>query len=125
MIDCNKLTRDESGYCSEHINVSKNKERERYKVYNNHQRDSELHSFYKTKEWKVTREFVLARDNYLCQRCKDNKTFTEANFVHHIKELRDFKELALDVNNLISLCQSCHSIVHKSNKSNKYIYIKK
>lgn len=32
--------------------------------------------------------------------------------VHHIKPLRDAPELALDLANLVSLCDACHDEAH-------------
>ena len=36
----------------------------------------------------------------------------KAYTVHHIKELRDFPELRLDNDNLISVCHECHDEIH-------------
>lgn len=44
--------------------------------------------------------------------CKKRGLFRKATIVHHIKHLKDRPDLALDENNLISLCGSCHDIVH-------------
>ncbi|MDP5274341.1 HNH endonuclease signature motif containing protein [Chengkuizengella axinellae] len=58
------------------------------------------------------RLFVLQRDSYLCQRCLRMDRLTQANIVHHIKELEDYPELALDPNNLESVCATCHNQLH-------------
>lgn len=47
--------------------------------------------------------------------------------VHHIKELKDHPELALDDDNLISLCHKCHDRVHgrDAGSLSRYRYTKK
>lgn len=92
----------------------------------------EYELLYHTRTWKRKREDILKRDHYECQRClgrfgKVAKTkITKANTVHHIKELEVFPHLALEDDNLISLCHDCHDIIHgrtpfKINKKKKRI----
>lgn len=64
--------------------------------------------FYHTSAWRRIRVQALQRDHYLCQACLKNNRFTKATEVHHIKELEDHPELALDLDNLQSLCWDCH-----------------
>jgi 5-methylcytosine-specific restriction enzyme A len=82
--------------------------------------------FYDSEEWKLIREEVKKRDNYECQECKRNGYVTiDTNeysekakrkkiqlVVHHIKELEDHPELALDMDNLETLCVNCHNRIH-------------
>jgi 5-methylcytosine-specific restriction protein A len=76
--------------------------------------------FYVTKAWKLKRLERLARDNYLCQRCKKRNLLTPATMVHHIKPLEDYPELALEIDNLISLCNNCHEqITNRRTKSKR------
>ena len=63
--------------------------------------------FYKTPQWKMARKLALQRDRYLCQ-LKYPGCSRVANTVHHIKELEDFPELALELSNLQSCCFHCH-----------------
>ena len=42
----------------------------------------------------------------------DGRTSGRADEVHHIKELREYPELALDDDNLVSLCAKCHNMRH-------------
>ncbi len=86
------------------------------------QEDSDL--FYKTGEWDYIRQLALERDHHECQMCKaegrvhvdskkvegERKT-VELN-VHHIKELEDRPDLALDLDNLVTLCVEHHNEVH-------------
>ena len=64
--------------------------------------------FYHTPAWRRIRVMALQRDHYLCTACLKKHRFTKATEVHHIKPLEDFPELALDLDNLTSLCWQCH-----------------
>lgn len=68
--------------------------------------------FYKSRVWQQLREEILKRDNYLCQRCLQQGKVTPADAVHHIKSIETHPELALDPNNLIGSCHSCHNKEH-------------
>lgn len=83
-----------------------------HKHYDKYKRDKEARSFYKSKAWAKCRVLALQRDNHLCQECFRNKKINNADLVHHIKELRDYPDLALDIDNLESLCNSCHNKEH-------------
>ena len=77
--------------------------------------------FYKSGIWRSKRQQILKRDNFECQRCKDQGKFSPAEIVHHIKHLREYPELALDDENLLSVCGACHNILHpeKNFKANQ------
>jgi len=79
-----------------------------------------LNPFYTTTKWKKKRASVLKRDGYLCQDCLRYGRRTEATEVHHIDFLENAPEKALDSDNLISLCRTCHNKRHpeKAIKSN-------
>ena len=66
--------------------------------------------FYHTTAWRRLRRAALSRDHYVCQACLRNGTRPPhtATEVHHKKPLEDFPELALDLDNLESLCWQCH-----------------
>ena len=72
-----------------------------------------LKEFYQSKAWKSVREIALKRDNYICQKCK----IRPAELVHHKIHLNPQNvydnSIALDLNNLISVCASCHAELHK------------
>ena len=71
--------------------------------------------FYATAAWQRLRGAALLRDHYLCCRCKKRP----ANTVHHIKPRDEYPELALDLDNLESLCARCHNQEHPE-KGAKY-----
>ncbi len=82
--------------------------------------------FYDSQDWKQLREVVKKRDNYECQECKrsgnvtvDTNEYSESAqrkkivlVVDHIKELEDYPELALEIENLETLCVKCHNVKH-------------
>ncbi|KUP32855.1 HNH endonuclease [Bacillus halotolerans] len=103
---CKALTRD--GYCLDHSNV----QHEETKHYNKHSRNKTITSFYKSTDWKRTRQLALIRDNYLCQHCLKDHCFTPADMVHHIVEVKEEWAKRLDLDNLVSLCNACHNKVH-------------
>jgi 5-methylcytosine-specific restriction enzyme A len=83
-----------------------------HRHYDKYKRNKEARTFYKSTAWKKCRQVVLERDNFLCQECLKNNRVTPADMVHHIVELLDDWNKALDIDNLSSLCNSCHNKVH-------------
>lgn len=71
--------------------------------------DLKKQGFYHKTAWRKLRQLALQRDHYICQNClkKENK-ITRATEVHHIRSIADYPELALDLDNLTSLCWDCH-----------------
>lgn len=71
--------------------------------------------FYKSKEWSMTRDYILKRDNYLCQHCG-----RPAQEVHHIIHLSpeniNDPGITMNPNNLTSLCRECHFKEHYHDK---------
>jgi 5-methylcytosine-specific restriction endonuclease McrA len=73
--------------------------------------DSER-KFYDSPAWRKIRKKALERDRYACMLCKERGSFTRANTVHHIQELKNAPHLALTLSNLQSLCHACHDKIH-------------
>lgn len=63
---------------------------------------------------RVWSESVKKRDNYTCQICKFKDVQIKLN-AHHILYKNRHPELALDVNNGVTLCLDCHYYYHKLN----------
>lgn len=78
--------------------------------------DREATVFYKSWAWKKCREVVLIRDDYLCQVCAKHGQLTAAKIVHHIVHLKDDPLLALEEDNLMSVCHPCHETIHSKDK---------
>lgn len=89
--------------------------------------EKEVKAFYNSSAWKHKRLEILDRDRYECQDCRkrlieaaeagermsgDDRKLRRAEEVHHIKELREYPELALNDDNLVSLCAKCHNMRH-------------
>lgn len=89
--------------------------------------EREAKHFYNSKAWKIKRVEILKRDRFECQDCRARlkqaqeqgnvltgaeRVIRRAEEVHHKLELREHPELALDDDNLVSLCTQCHNVRH-------------
>lgn len=99
-------------YCDKHKGDSG-------KEYNKRVRYSKPNSkyskFYHTPEWRKTRKAKLLETPY-CEVCMREGITRPAQLVHHVIELKDPQgwELRLDMDNLQSICYTCHNKVeHK------------
>lgn len=74
--------------------------------------------FYHWPAWRRIRQLALQRDRFLCQNCLHKKgVIKTATEVHHLQPVEDFPELALELDNLQSLCWQCHEETkHRSRK---------
>lgn len=70
--------------------------------------------FYTSSEWRRLRQSILERDHFECQWCKaEGRVMTDAVLeVDHIKELAQYPELAMEPDNLRTLCKDCHNKRH-------------
>lgn len=71
-----------------------------------------IKTFYNSTPWKHARLKALERDNNECQKCKSRGLYNEAECVHHKKHVKQYPQLALELDNLISLCNECHNQEH-------------
>lgn len=97
--NCPKLV-DGGSYCEEHKKVID-------KQYNTYERDKKSQKFYHSEEWKNLRKLKLSVSP-LCEECKRTGKLVKATMVDHITPIKQGGG-ALDINNLQSLCYSCHS----------------
>jgi 5-methylcytosine-specific restriction protein A len=81
--------------------------------------------FYKSSAWEKKRLEILERDNYECQVCKEGGGFAPATTVHHLKHLEDRPDLALDNDNLVSVCAACHNREHPERFIHRIIHRKR
>lgn len=91
---CPELT--EGGYCPVH---QKDKESNRS--------SRPYKKLYKSTRWQQLRKHVLNQQP-LCVECLKSKRITPATVVDHIKPHKGDEMLFYDINNLQSLCKSCH-----------------
>lgn len=96
---CPKLV-DGGGYCEEHKKLIDSQ-------YNKYERDKKAQLFYQSAEWKALRKRKLQL-NPLCEECCRQGKLTKATMVDHIVPVKQ-GGAALDIDNLQSLCWSCHS----------------
>ena len=64
--------------------------------------------------WNV-REYVLARDGHMCQWCEGKSKDAILN-VHHIESRKTGGD---SPDNLITLCETCHDLVHRTHQEHK------
>jgi hypothetical protein len=60
-------------------------------------------------EWHKVRDAVRIRDNYICQKCGDDK---QKQDVHHIQYLKGKEPWDSPMEDLITLCWKCHQHEH-------------
>ena len=68
-------------------------------------------SFYHTKRWQKLRQRILNRD-CICQVCYTAKPTIAHHKVWITPENINIPELVWGEKNLISVCQSCHNLIH-------------
>ena len=91
-------------------------------IYNKNRADKELIKFYQSKDWKLTRDYII---NYYCgidiYALGVTGKITPCNklTVHHITPYKDNPSLGLDINNLVPVSDFSHSQIHKMYDSGK------
>ena len=108
---CKELIQD-GRFCINHQNEGQKQKKERNQHYDEHIRNQKAKSFYKSRAWQAARHRALIRDHYLCQDCLKEGRITQADTVHHRVEISKDWSKRLDIDNLISLCASCHNAHH-------------
>ena len=66
------------------------------------------------RNWRTA---VFERDNHTCQQCFIRGSYLQA---HHMKSYAEFPSDRFKVENGITLCKTCHSIVHSLKKGRGY-----
>ncbi len=77
--------------------------RPRHRPYSRQRNES--NSFYSSARWRRARAAVLDRDGYQCVKCGKASDLT----VHHRTALTVDPSLALEPDNLVTICRRCHS----------------
>lgn len=88
----------------------KAKKNERHQLYDKYRRDKQAKAFYNSKEWQLLREQALLRDLGLCQHCLPKDKIQLAEEVDHILPIKFYWEHRLTLDNLQSLCNTCHRV---------------
>lgn len=74
--------------------------------------------FYHRAAWKRLRAAALQRDGGMCQECMRRLRAgygirpRRATMVHHIVPISERPDLAMRMDNLMSLCDECHNQMH-------------
>lgn len=89
-------------------------------TYRHGRKEYEFDWFYHSSAWRTLRLMALDRDNYLCQMCLKESKFKPAEIVHHIIYVTEDFSKALELDNLMCVCSSCHNKIHANdNQENK------
>ena len=92
---------------------SKQREKERHKIYNAERRDQEKNKFYHSKDWEVLVALVKARANGLDEYALSQGYFEIGNTVHHIYTIEERPDLKTSADNLILVSARNHNRIHK------------
>ena len=80
-------------------------------------------NFYKTSEWKRTRDLYAKSVGGLCEICWQNGLVKSGEIVHHKIHLDETNiknpDIALNFNNLQLVCRDCHAMLHSSSLENR------
>lgn len=101
---CPGLTDSKEGYCELHRNAGR-------KVRSMDYLKKPQDKFYSSDAWARCRMMKLARDP-LCQACMAEGRLVPGQIVHHVKPYQDRPDLAYHLDNLETLCRSCHAREH-------------
>jgi 5-methylcytosine-specific restriction protein A len=96
-----------------YINLPKHKPRER--TVNK----QALQSYYQTRQWKRLRHLKFAA-NPVCELCEEKGLTRQTEEIHHVNPIdidRPDPSLIFDYDNLMSLCNECHSRLHQIMRS--------
>lgn len=89
----------------------------RHKEYKKYRKDIKEQSFYSSDPWRLKREKIKDKDNGCCLLCLNEHKIKSMDTVHHIIELKEDWDKRFEEDNLISLCESCHQVVHNKYKT--------
>lgn len=87
-------------------------DKESNRHYSKYIRAKDRQKIYNSRDWKKVRALTLIRDIFLCQECLRNGIETIGDTVHHKTELSEDITLAFDLDNLETVCRSCHNKHH-------------
>jgi|WetSurMetagenome_2_1015567.scaffolds.fasta_scaffold323350_3 5-methylcytosine-specific restriction endonuclease McrA len=93
-------------------------------------KDAKYRSLINTSKWRKLR-LVKLHEQPLCERCEELGKVTPATEVHHVIPVetahndKEMEGLAYNINNLMSVCHSCHKAIHQELLSHTKENIKK
>lgn len=99
---------------------TKEKDRQRYADYDHNRRNRKAYEFYHSPEWVWIRTVVLDKDGYIdVYKYMTEGVVVVADTVHHVIPLEEDWDKRFDIDNLMSLHHSTHSIVEALYKNDK------
>ncbi|WP_203664738.1 HNH endonuclease [Lacticaseibacillus sp. 53-4] len=117
---CNTMVPFNQRYCDKHQPEPRASDNERYA----HRKEigGRYFQFYKSKPWrKLSYSYRLAHP--LCERCKANGLYVQADVVDHIVPIRVDWSRRFDESNLQSLCNACHGVKTKVEDAAHYPHL--
>jgi 5-methylcytosine-specific restriction enzyme A len=88
---------------------------ESQRYYDKYRRNKDSKALYDSQAFRVCRQIKLCAQPY-CEMCLQEGRHTPAVIVHHIIEITEDASLALDIDNMQSLCRACHGSMHALNE---------
>lgn len=80
-------------------------------------------NFYKTQQWKKTRELYAKSVGGLCEICWANGQIKAGDIVHHKIHLDETNiqnpNITLSFSNLQLVCRDCHAMLHKNSDASR------
>ena len=108
---CPNLAEPGKRFCTAHRGARRQADRD----YRAKRTDVAEQAFYRSERWKRLRAWKLARDP-LCEVCLKEGRTTPAAMVHHVTPVKAGGD-PMAIDNLMSLCVSCHNRLHRQGAS--------
>lgn len=103
---CKNYARGNEAYCEEHLKQDNKK-------YNSYLRKYDANERYDSR-WNRVRNIYI-KQHPLCEECFKENKYTKATIVHHKKPIECGGD-KYDIENLESVCDSCHQKIHSKIK---------
>lgn len=116
---CTRCNRRLVSVSKKYCEVCEAKSNNRHKEYKKYRKDIREQSFYSSDPWRLKREKIKDKDNGCCLLCLNEHKSKSMDTVHHIIELKEDWNKRFEEDNLISLCESCHQVVHNKYKTSE------
>ena len=103
------------GKCGKKIEATKTCEcnKSRHKVYDRECRNKDNAEFYHSKAWKQLTKLCKLKANGLdLYELEVNNKIVKGTLSHHIEELEEARDRALDITNLIWVSEKTHNYIH-------------
>ena len=103
VFSCRKFAVDGETYCEEHLK----KENRNYDKFSRGYKSGERYDA----RWNRVRKVYLS-GHPLCEECLKENKITRGTIVHHIVPVSENENLKYDLENLETVCASCHQKIH-------------